>query len=124
MSHVRSITAADFADDCPVSLDLLGRILRAGADGLAGLLDTVPEGRRAQLAVWLYGHSHTRAIGVRVAATCDGAVLRQEAGALGAVLHDLSQQDHVTPVHDVPRSHASRRISLGGSRAAVRRALA
>lgn len=123
MSHVRSITAADFADDCPVSLDLLGHILRADADGLADLLDAIPEVRRARFALWLYGRNHTRTIGVRVAATCDGAVLRQEAGALGGVLHDLSRQGRAGPVYDIARSHASRRISLGGSRAAENRAL-
>lgn len=116
MSHVRSITAADFADDCPVPLDLLGRILRVDADDLPNLLNAISEVRRARFAVWLYGRNHTRALSVRVGATCSSAVLRQEAGALGVALHDLSRQPEAAPVHDATRSRTTRRVSLGGSR--------
>lgn len=52
MSHVRSITAEDLADNYPVPLDLLGRITRANSEILLGLLEAIPECQRARLAVW------------------------------------------------------------------------
>lgn len=118
MHHARSVTAADFASDCPVALDLVARLMRAEADAVAGLLDAVPETTRARLAVWLYGRSHTHELGVRVAGTCEGATLRRAAGLVGNTLYDLSRRPYETPGHGLARS-AGRKISLGGSRAAA-----
>lgn len=116
MSHVRSITAEDLADDCPVPLDLFSRITRANAETLLNLLEPVPEPERARLAVWLYGRSHTHAIGVRIAATCEGATLRREAGLVGDKLHDLSKVPYVVPTLGTVRPSTPRcRISLSGS---------
>lgn len=113
MSQTRLVTAADFAGDCPIPLDLLARLTRAGVEAAPRLLDAVPEATRAQLAVWLYGRSHTHEIGVRVAGTCSSTSLDRTAGPLGRVLHDLSRRPYAAPSHGTIRSNA-RRVSLGG----------
>lgn len=113
MSAIRTITAADFADDCPVPVPLVARLASADADALSDLLDAIPEARRARLAVWLYGRSHTHELGVRVAAACDGTALRREAGHVGSVLHDLSRRPYAAPSYGARST--TRRVSLGGS---------
>ena len=119
MHQPRSISAQDFASDFPVPLDLVTRLIQAAPEAVAELLEVVSEGRRAQLAVWLYGRSHTHEIGVRIAATCEGAALRRAAGPLGNVLHELSRRPYVAPSHGA-RPSAARRVSLGGSYGAAR----
>ncbi|MDP4026095.1 hypothetical protein Q8W71_26045 [Methylobacterium sp. NEAU 140] len=119
MTQVRSITAADFASDCPVPLDVLGRVTRAESEELAAALDGIPEATRARLAVWLYGRSHTHEAGVRVAVTCEDAALRRVAGFVGGVLHDLSRRPYEAPSHGTNAASGRRRISLGGARVAA-----
>lgn len=119
MHQPRSISAQDFASDCPVPLDLVARLIRAAPEALADALEGVSEAKRAQLAVWLYGRSHTHEIGIRIAATCEGATLRRAAGPLGNVLHELSRRPYVAPSHGA-RPNVARRISLGGSYSAAR----
>lgn len=53
-------------------IDTLSRLYRADAAALSEQLDGIPEATRARLAVYLYGRSHTRQLGVRIAATCEG----------------------------------------------------
>jgi len=118
MNHAGFVTAADFASDCPVPLDLVARLMRTKADAVPGLLDGIAETTRARLAIWLYGRSHTHEIGVRVAATCEGEILRRTAGHIGDALHDLSRRPYEAPSHGTVRP-AGRRISLGGSRVAA-----
>jgi hypothetical protein len=117
VNQVRSITAENFADDCPVALEFAARVARAEPDSLAGLLDGIPESTRARLAVWFYGRSHTHEIGVRVAAACEGASLRRVAGIVGNQLYDLSRSPYTAPNHGMHGSAGRRQISLGGSRA-------
>lgn len=119
MHQPRSISAQDFASDCPVPLDLVASLIRAAPEELADLLEGVPEVTRAELAVWLYGRSHTHEMGVRIAATCEGASLRRAAGLLGNALHELSRRPYVAPSHGA-RPDTARRISLGGSYGAAR----
>lgn len=119
MHHARSISADDFASDCPVPLDLVARLTRAEPDGLADLLDGMPEVKRARLAVWLYGRSHTYEIGVRVAATSEGATLRRAAGIVGNVLYDLSRRPYSAPSYGTHGGGGRRQISLGGSHSAA-----
>ena len=118
VNQVRLITAEDFADDCPVSLVLAMQVTRAEPDVLPDLLGDIPEATRADLAVWLYGRSHTRETGVRVAATCEGASLRRAAGLLGNHLYDLSRRPYTMPSHGVHGGNR-RQVSLGGSRGGV-----
>lgn len=119
MNQVRSVTAADFASDCPVPLELAVRIARAEPATLAGLLDGIPEVIRAQLAIWLYGRSHTHEIGVRVAATCEITSLRRAGGFVGDQLHDLSRRPYAAPGHGTHGGSIRRQVSLGGSRGAT-----
>ena len=86
VNQVRSITAADFSSDCPVSLELVAQLTRVEPTARSGLLDGLSEATRARLAVWLYGRSHTHEIGVRVAATCEEETLRNFAGFVGSQL--------------------------------------
>ena len=113
MNQDRTLSIDDPALDCPVEPDVVGRLIKADPEGAAFLLDGIPEATRARLSVWLYGRSHTHAIGVRVAATCEGATLRRTAGLVGNVLYDLSRR----PVAAASRGArgGTGRISLGGS---------
>ena len=118
MHYPRSITAQDFESDYPVPLDLVARLMRTEADAVPDLLDAIPETTRARLAVWLYGRSHTHEIGVRVAATCEGATLRRAAGIVGNALFDLSRRPYEAPNHGTVRT-GPRQVSLGGPRVAA-----
>jgi hypothetical protein len=118
------LSAEDPAGDCPVPIDTLSRLYRAGSEALSGHLDGIPEATRARLAVYLYGRSHTRRLGVQIAATCEGSSLRRVAGFVGNALHDLSRQSPATWSEAVPSTGARRGVSLAGSVAATRRATA
>ena len=119
MNQVRLITAADFSSDCPVPLELVAQLTRAEPDARPGLLDSLSEVTRARLAVWLYGRSHTHEIGVRVAATCEEATLRNIAGFVGSQLHELSRRPSAARIHGMHGGCGRRPVSLGGSRAVV-----
>lgn len=110
--------APDLYDDlCPVSLKTLGTLYRADEFALPGLLGTIPEATRARLAVYLYGRSHTHALGIQVASTCEGSVLRDASGIVGGILYDLSRQS-LSNRRDRASSKTS--ISLAGSQAGSR----
>ena len=119
MTHARSISAADFGNDCPVPLDLVAQLTRVEPDARLDLLDGVSETTRARLAVWLYGRSHTHEIGVRIAATCEGATLRRVAGLVGDQLYALSRRPYTAPSHGL-QGGGRRQVSLGGTRGAAR----
>ncbi|GEP07775.1 hypothetical protein [Methylobacterium oxalidis] len=109
------LSASDDPDtSCPVPLEMLGRIYRADAEAVAEHIAPIPERTRARLAVYLYGRSHTFALGVRIAASCEASTLRRVAGPIGDALYDLSRQPSTVPSYGNPRSIASKRISLGG----------
>lgn len=118
MHQARSIGANDFASDCPVPLDLIARLMRAGPDAVAEAIACLSGPTRARLAVYLYGRSHTHELGICIAATCDANLLRRVAGIVGTTLHDLSLKPYEAPSHGIARS-LSRRISLGGPRIAA-----
>jgi|SRR4051812_13657412 len=102
--------------DCPVSLDLLGRLYRADPACVAEMLCDVSEDRRARLAMFCYHRAHLRQLGLTIAASCDAARLAQLAGTMGQVLaqqcrmhvRDFARQ---TAPHWVPR-----KIALAGAR--------
>lgn len=119
MNQIRSITAEDFASDCPVPLDLAVRLSRVEPNDLPDLLEGIPETIRARLAVWLNGRSHTHETGVRVAATCEGTSLHRAAGLVGLALYDLSRRPYMAPNHSL-NGGGRRQVSLGGSRNAAR----
>ncbi|MER2264109.1 hypothetical protein [Methylobacterium oxalidis] len=114
------LTAPDDLDtSCPVPLETLGRIYRADAAAISELVGALPERTRARLAVYLYGRSHTFALGVRIAATCESSTLRRVAGLIGDILYDLSRQPFTLPPYGSSRPATSKRISLGGPKLRV-----
>jgi hypothetical protein len=118
------LSAEDPAGDCPVSIDMLSRLYRADPEALSEQLGGIQEATRARLAGYLYGRSHTRQLGVRIAATCEGASLRRFAGFVGNALHDLSRQNPATWAEAIPSSGGRRGVSLAGSGTSTRRAAA
>ena len=116
MNHAHLLTARDFEDGCPVSPEMLGRIYRAEASMLPSLAAGIPERTRASLAVFLYGRMHTRELGVRVATTCEAALLMQVAGTLGEVIYAQSRAGYEQPTYGEDRRTLRRAISLAGSR--------
>lgn len=115
MSRAFPIGAEDPAADCPVPIDVLSRLYRARPDALTDHLDSIPEATRAQLAVYLYGHNHTRQLGIQIAVTCEGASLRRVAGFVGNTLYTLSRQNPAAWSDSIPRPGGLKRVSLGGS---------
>ena len=104
-------------DACPVPLELLGSLYRAELDGMPSLIEGIPEARRAQLAVYLYGRSHTHELGLRIAATCEGSALRRAAGLLGNLVYEQSRQPYTRPGYGDARLGGNKpKVSLGGSR--------
>jgi hypothetical protein len=118
------VSAEDPAGDCPVSVDMLSRLYHAKPEELAEQLGGIPEATRARLAVYLYGRSHTRQLGVRIAGTCEGVSLRRVAGFVGNALHDLSRQNPATWAEAIPSSSGRRGVSLAGSGTSTQRATA
>jgi hypothetical protein len=113
MTKTQPLSIDDPAADCPIPAETVGQLIKADADAATYILDGIPEATRARLAVWLYGRSHTHEIGVRVAATCDGATLRRTAGLVGNALYDASRRPYKAPSHGA--RPAGSRITLGGS---------
>jgi hypothetical protein len=119
VNQAHLITARDFEDGCPVSPEMLGRIYRAEAATLPSLVAAIPERTRARLAVFLFGRMHTRELGVRVAATCEAALLMQIAGALGEAIYSQSRLGYAQNTYGEDRRPLRGAISLAGSRKAT-----
>jgi len=115
VNQAHLITARDFEDGCPISPEMLGRIYRAEAATLPSLVAGIPERTRARLAVFLYGRTHTRELGVRVAATCDPALLAQTSGSLGVAIHGLARRGYAPPTYEEDRRPSKKAVSLAGS---------
>ena len=115
MLYPRPISTDDFDTGCPISEDTLGRIYRADGVVLDHLLAGIPEITRARLATYLYGRSHTHELGVRVAGTCDAAIMRRTSGALGEAIHAQSRQVYARPSYGEERRLSPKRVSLAGS---------
>lgn len=77
--------------DCPIAMDQLGTLIRASAAELDRQADSLPEGRRAELALFCAGRSHLRPIGLRIASRCDERSLERLAGVAGSVLFAQSR---------------------------------
>jgi hypothetical protein len=116
VNQAHSITARDFEDGCPVSPEMLGRIYRAEAATLPSLVAGIPDRIRARLAVFLYGRMHTRELGIRVAATCEAALLMQIAGALGEAIYAQSRSGYARLTYGEDRRPLRDAISLAGLR--------
>lgn len=115
MFQARSIGIDDFTDGCPVSGDMLGTIYRADAESLSSLVSEIPLQTRARLAAFLYGRSHTRDLGLRIAATCDASTMRRMSGDLGETINAQSRQSGARPTWGDETRSSARRVSLAGS---------
>ena len=73
-------------ENCPVSDDLLKRLLDATLNAVADVGEQVPEQQRAALAVYCYRRAHFRRLGLALAALCSEHALVVEAGHAGALI--------------------------------------
>lgn len=99
-------------ETCPVPLDVLGTLLRS--TNVVAIIADIPERSRARLAVYLYGRSHTHALGLQVAAATPVEDLHAVAGRLGREIHALATTRPVQAAQREGRLFAKPRISLGG----------
>jgi hypothetical protein len=96
---------------CPVPDQTLGDLYRAGPQGLATLIRTVPLETRAMLAIYCFRRSHLASIGVAIAATCEKEDLTMFGGNAGAMLFDRSREPATSPVLQT-HVHGRRKITL------------
>jgi hypothetical protein len=84
------------ADDeiaCPVSDNLVARLMRADAGEVAKIALELPEAMRSRLAAFCYLRAHLREIGRELATFCAASSLIREAGpALGKCLIELQPE--------------------------------
>lgn len=72
--------------DCPISPESLIKLYRSDRALIADAVRHLSSHDKAQLALFCYGRSHLREIGLEVAACCDARALALVAGVLGQVL--------------------------------------
>ncbi|MHA7774264.1 hypothetical protein [Roseibium sp. M-1] len=72
---------------CPVSDDLLKRLLDTTLNAVADVGSQLPEQQRAALAVYCYRRSHFRRLGLSLATLCSRQALVMEAGHAGELIH-------------------------------------
>lgn len=131
MTQAHPTTGATADPECPVDLELLGRVYRADEYDLPYILEEIPALQRAKLAAYLYGKSHMHKLGLRVARHCERDDLIQAVGEIGAVIHGQAHLKPPTPsIEAAPavkarrgaaRESAPKKISLGGSSAKGRK---
>jgi hypothetical protein len=101
-------------DQCPVPLELLGRLLVSSPIVVDEEIASMPVARRVSLALFCYSRCHLRDLALRIAATCDQSSLVSAAGHAGAVLR--SQALAGMPEAQSP-AQGRRRITLARSAA-------
>jgi len=74
-------------ENCPVSDDVLKRLLDATLNAVADVGNQLPESQRAALAVYCYRRAHFRKLGLSLAALCSRQSLIMEAGHAGELIH-------------------------------------
>ena len=131
MNQSHPTTGATVDPECPVSLELLGKVYRADEYDLPEILESIPPLTRAKLAAYLYGKSHMHQLGLTVARACEREELIQAAGEIGSVIHGQSRLKPSRPAPEpeaaAPRQRRgaatskpaapAKKISLGGSAA-------
>ncbi|GAB4535816.1 MAG: hypothetical protein Tsb0019_37300 [Roseibium sp.] len=73
-------------ENCPVSDDVLKRLLDATLNAVADVGEQLTEQQRAALAVYCYRRAHFRRLGLTLAALCSEHALVTEAGHAGALI--------------------------------------
>ncbi|MCK7610708.1 hypothetical protein [Roseibium sediminicola] len=79
-------TGSTDLEACPVSDDLLKRLLDTTLSAVADLGGQLPEPQRAALAVYCYRRAHFRKLGLTLAALCSRQSLAIEAGHAGELI--------------------------------------
>lgn len=79
-------------DVCPVPESLFGQLYRTHPQGLAELVETIPEQTRAMLALFCYKRAHLQPLSIAIASTCSEIDLLDAGGRAGAVLFELSRK--------------------------------
>ena len=79
-------------ESCPVPDSLLGELYRASPAGLHALVDSIPPGTRALLALYCYRRSHLSGLALAIASTCERSDMIGAGGALGAAVFEQSRQ--------------------------------
>ena len=79
-------------ESCPVPDSLLGELYRASPSGLHALVDSIPPGTRALLALYCYRRSHLSGLALAIASTCERSDMIGAGGALGAAVFEQSRQ--------------------------------
>jgi hypothetical protein len=72
--------------DCPVSLDMLGRLYRADPALIGDMVRTLCVADRGRLALYCYSRAHLREVAMTIAATCETNSLLRSAGTVGLIL--------------------------------------
>lgn len=72
--------------DCPIPLEDLARLYRADRAKLPEAVRGFSPAVKAQLAVFCYGRSHLREVGLLIAGSCEPEALSRFAGVMGQVL--------------------------------------
>ena len=131
MSQAHPTTGATADPECPVPLEMLGRVYRADEYDLPYILEEIPALKRAKLAAYLYGKSHMHQLGLKVARHCERDDLVQAVGEIGSVIYGQAHLKPSKPVEEpapvakgrkgAPRETAPKKISLGGSAAKGRK---
>ena len=74
-------------ENCPVSDDLLKRLLDSTVNSVAEIGGQLSESQRAELAAFCYRRSHFRDLGLALAALCSRNALITEAGHAGEIIY-------------------------------------
>jgi len=77
---------------CPVAEELLGELYRAKGARVEQIILTLSEDERGSLAVFCYGKTHMRELGLKIAATCTRETLVNTAGRVGDLLFVQSRE--------------------------------
>lgn len=95
-------------ESCPVSDDMLKRLVDTTADAVAEIGVELPERQRAALAVFCYRRAHFRVLGLALAALCSERALVQEAGVAGEIIHRQARSGGKTESSVPPVSRGGR----------------
>lgn len=74
-------------ESCPVADEVLGDLYSAHPEGLPALVESIPPGARALLAVYCSRRAHLASIGRAIASQCGEGDLERVAGKFGVHLY-------------------------------------
>lgn len=100
---MRPIGSTDL-ENCPVSDDVLKRLLNATLNAVSDVGTQLPENQRAALAVYCYRRAHFRKLGFSLARLCSRQALVSEAGHAGEMIHAQALSAGPVPEFERPES--------------------